>query len=280
MTKTIFSITFAIIFMHNTQAQSQTPVSSSNVRSTKIHTNPITNNVFQYGVAEAFVNGAYKGELSVAELKHYGDFGLGAPDNIDGELTIYKGKVYQTTADGKTREANKDLKTPFAVVSFFNEASHDVYSISNTVNTKELYNKILDKLPARNSIYAIRISGTFDSVTTRAFPAVDEKQAKPLAQLMDTQHLFKFEKLNGTMIGYYMPAFLSGINISGLHFHFLSDDCKSGGHVIALSGHDLKITISPMDGVTVKIPSTPQFNSFQFKQDNTREVKTIEKGSN
>ncbi|HMI64370.1 MAG TPA: acetolactate decarboxylase, partial [Puia sp.] len=52
--------------------------------------------LFQYGIADAFVNGLYTGEYPVGQLKREGDFGLGAPDLVDGELTMSNGVVYQT----------------------------------------------------------------------------------------------------------------------------------------------------------------------------------------
>ncbi|KAF5276818.1 hypothetical protein FQR65_LT16161 [Abscondita terminalis] len=52
------------------------------------------NKLYQYGVADAFVGGLYKGTLPLKALKLKGDFfGLGAPDMLDGELTMLDGKI-------------------------------------------------------------------------------------------------------------------------------------------------------------------------------------------
>src|SRR4051812_41767604 len=77
------------------------------------------NKLYQFGVADAFVSGLYHGEWPLTTLKENGDFGIGAPDLIDGELTMYNGKVYQTKSNGQTAEAPEEAKTPFAFVSHF-----------------------------------------------------------------------------------------------------------------------------------------------------------------
>jgi len=49
------------------------------------------------------------------------------------------------------------------------------------------------------------------------------------------------------MIGFYIPGYLSGINIVGLHFHYLSSDLGQGGHVLDLSSHLVKVEIAEID---------------------------------
>jgi len=72
------------------------------------------NLLYQFGIADAFVGGLYRGTLPVTQLKANGDFGLGAPDMLDGELTLYKGKLYQTKANGETAEAHPPRQQYFS----------------------------------------------------------------------------------------------------------------------------------------------------------------------
>ena len=78
------------------------------------------NVLYNYGIIDAFIGGLYKGTLSIKDLKLKGDFGIGAPDMLDGELTMLDGKAYQTKATGETVVVEDDHKTSFASVTFFN----------------------------------------------------------------------------------------------------------------------------------------------------------------
>ncbi len=64
--------------------------------------------------------GVYQGAATLAELKNYGDFGLGTFDGLDGEMVVVKGKVYQIKADGLALAvADDEVKTPFSVIIAF-----------------------------------------------------------------------------------------------------------------------------------------------------------------
>lgn len=232
--------------------------------------------LFQYGIADAFVNGLYEGELSIRDLKQKGNFGIGAPNFIDGELTMVNGKIYQTNASGETIEAPDTLKSPLVFVTSFK--AETMFSIPEVADIHSLFTKIEKLLPNRNSIYAIRITGDFSTMKTRAFSPVVKKPFKPLSQLLDQQHVFDFEHTKGSMIGFYMPGYLAGINIVGLHFHYLSSDLKQGGHVLDLrSGHVL-VEIAKIDSFQLIVPNTIEFMSHDFNRNNSQDLNVIEKG--
>lgn len=234
--------------------------------------------LFQYGIANAFINGVYEGKLTTADLKREGDFGLGAPNLIDGELTVIDGRAYQTTADGTTREAPDTLKTPFAFVSTFR--ADTVASLLNIKSLDELFLKLQALLANKSTIYAVRITGMFSQIETRAFSPVSSKPFKPLTQLLAKQHLFQYDQMYGTMVGFYMPPYLSGLNIVGLHFHYLSADRKKGGHVVNLRADHLKVELSEINGFHLHIPDTEDFRSFGFSSGNSHDLNVIEKGKN
>jgi len=213
--------------------------------------------VFQYGIANAFIQGIYEGQLSVKEVKQQGDFGLGAPNLIDGELIMIEGKVFQTNAHGETFEAPDSLKTPFVFVTAFKPEAIHYFSDIETIG--DLFTRIEGCLSNKNSIYAIRITGKFMKMGTRAFSPVTQKPYKPLSQLLGQQHFLNCDQTNGTMIGFYMPGYLSGINIVGMHFHYLSADLKKGGHVLDLSSDEVKVEIAAIAGFQLTVPQTADF---------------------
>src|ERR671932_836140 len=75
--------------------------------------------LFQTSTVDALVEGKYEGDISFSELEGRGDFGLGTFDALDGEMVALDGAFYQVRADGRAYEVGKQMKTPFAVVTFF-----------------------------------------------------------------------------------------------------------------------------------------------------------------
>ena len=65
-------------------------------------TKPDYGNLFSAGYAAGFIGGLYDAYYPYTKLKQHGDFGLGAPANLDGEMIMLHGKCYQTQFTGKT----------------------------------------------------------------------------------------------------------------------------------------------------------------------------------
>ena len=233
-------------------------------------------NLFTAGHASAFIGGLYDAYFPYSQLKLHGDFGLGAPDKLDGELLMLDGKLYQTQASGKTSEIPDTGRTPFAVVNFFN--TDKTFNGPEGQTKDELYAFLDSRLPDKNSVYAIKIKGKFTMVKTRAFPPVTKKPYAPLASMLSLQKFFSFEHVKGTLVGYRIPAHMEGANISGYHFHFLSDDKKSGGHIIDLQTSSVSIEVNHLRSFTIDLPHTDDFRNFDLTKDRSDEVRRVEIG--
>src|SRR5438105_1145046 len=79
-------------------------------------------NLYSAGYASAFIGGLYDAWYPYKKLHQHGDFGLGAPAKLDGELLMLDGKLYKTQYTGKTSPINDADETPYAVVCFFKAA--------------------------------------------------------------------------------------------------------------------------------------------------------------
>lgn len=232
--------------------------------------------LFTAGHAGAFIGGLYDGYYPYSRLKQHGDFGLGAPDKLDGELLMLNGKIYKTQAGGQTREVKDAELTPFAVVNFFKANKKVVFNTS--MDRNKLYACLDSLIPNQNGIYAIRISGKYSVVKTRAFPPVTQAPYVPLAQMLPLQHFFNFTGAQGVLVGYRIPAYMEGPNISGYHFHYLSGNHQNGGHLIDVVTQGITVEICELNGFTVDLPQIQAFKNFNFKQDRREEVKQVENG--
>ena len=233
------------------------------------------NNLFSAGLASAFIGGLYDAYYPYKQLKQHGDFGLGAPARLDGELLVFNGHLYQTQSSGKTTEIADTGKTPYAVVCFFKPVK--VFKHTGILNKAAFYSYLDSLLTNQNGIYAIHVSGKFRLVKARAFPPV-EKPYLPLASMLDRQHFFDHADMNGDLIGFRIPKLIEGPHIAGYHFHFLSADKTFGGHVVDLTAEDITVEIDPLSSFTFDIPQTAEFDHFDFAKDRKEEIKSVEKG--
>jgi acetolactate decarboxylase len=212
--------------------------------------------VFQTSTLSALMEGVYEGNTTFAELKKQGDFGLGTLNGLDGEMVGFGGAFYQVTSDGKAHEIPDDAVTPFAVVTFFEPDK--TASIDGPLECRELKKYILSLLPSDNIFYAIKIDGRFESIKTRSVPKQSEP-FPPLAEVVKKESVFELENAEGTIAGYWFPEYLSGVNAAGFHFHFLTADRKTGGHVLDCRAGKVEIGIDYNDDLQISLPKTENF---------------------
>ena len=245
---------------------------------TSLHAQNKENTLFTAGFANAFIGGLYDGFYPYSFLKQHGNFGLGAPDKLDGELVVLDGKIYQTQHTGKTFEVKDALLTPFSVVNFF-KADKRIF-VKNGLSKSQLF-KFIDSIVSNpNAIVALHLKGRFKSVKTRAFPPVEAKPYTPLAQMLDKQQFFTFQNIAGDFVGYNIPIYMEGANISGYHFHFINEMKNAGGHVIDFLTDDVVLEIDYLNSFAVHVPQTDDFKQFDFSKDRSAEVRSVENGKN
>src|SRR6476620_8223923 len=80
---------------------------------TPIHT------LFQISTSGALVAGVSDRAVSVRTILEHGDFGLGTFADLDGEMVVVDGRVFQVQGSGRGSEAPPDAGAPFAVVTRF-----------------------------------------------------------------------------------------------------------------------------------------------------------------
>lgn len=228
----------------------------------------------QYGVATAIAGGFYQGELTVAELLTWGDFGNGAPAHLDGELTVINGKAWHSRAGKGTVEADPSLKLSYGGVTRF--SSHASFTLEGPFSKPELEEQINRHLPLRNRMYSLRIRGDFDSMQTRAFPPVADDCQKPVAELTELQENSEYSNIRGTVISTRLPAWMNSLNVAGFHSHFLSDDQTVGGHVLSFVGRNLHIDVCEMGGVDVEVPEGEAFDKIDLEKFTYKDVDKIE----
>lgn len=117
----------------------------------------------------ALQNGYFQGTISIREAKAQGDLGIGAMASLNGEVVNVNGEIYQFRSDGVVRVPADTERLSFSAMTRFKPSRHPIKLPAGT--TFAGLGAVLDPLlPSLNSFYAVRVQGTFSSVTARTFP--------------------------------------------------------------------------------------------------------------
>jgi len=227
----------------------------------------------QVSTIDALLGGVYDGKMSIGQLKLYGDTGLGTFDALDGEMVMVDETAYRVKADGTIQIAGPAETTPFAAVTFFTADLEK--TLPGSIGIEELTRQIDAILPTPNLIYVLRIEGTFKKVITRSVPR-QAKPYKPLTEIVKSQPTFKFENVEGVVVGLRCPAFMKGINVPGYHLHFLTRDRKAGGHVLDISVSHAVVKVDTTGNFYMVLPEDQDFYKVDMEKDLSGDVTAVE----
>jgi acetolactate decarboxylase len=221
----------------------------------------------------ALVEGIYKENIPLAEIKKHGDFGLGTFNDLDGEMVMLDGHVYQIAADGRVAVIDDDALTPFACVTFYEPLSHD--EINGEMDYDAFLEWLYNLLPSPNLFYAIRINGVFAHVKARSVPK--QESYRPLVEVAKEQATFDFYDVEGTLAGFFTPSFMSSLNVPGLHLHFLSADLQRGGHLLECVPRKGRAGVQILSTLELSLPISLEYLTLDFTRDINQDLDKAEK---
>jgi acetolactate decarboxylase len=231
--------------------------------------------LYQVSTIDALLAGIYEPMAELGEVLPHGDFGLGTFEALDGELIVLDGQVYQAGVDGQVRPMSPRSKTPFVAVTHFD--ADQVLEPPSGQDLAAFQTWLESALPSRNILYAIRVDGHFPSIRYRSVP----RQAQPYPPLVEAasrQVVFERQDIEGTLIGFWCPAFTKGINVPGLHLHFLSADRQHGGHVLDFTLAAGRAQLDLTNGWEVRLPMAPAFLASELGEDLSQALHAVETG--
>jgi acetolactate decarboxylase len=230
--------------------------------------------LFQYCTLQALLDGVYDGDLTYEALSRHGDFGLGTFNALDGEMIALDGKFYQIRSDGAAVPVPDSLKTPFAEVTFFK--ADRTLNLDKPLDYSRLEAFLKQGLPSLNLAYALRIEGVFSYVKARSVPR-QQPPYPPLTVAAAKQSLFEFHDVKGVLVGFWLPQYLAGVNVSGYHLHFITADRKAGGHLLDCRIERGKAQIGRLGEFFLKLPRTAEFYQRDLTGNREKEIGRVEK---
>jgi acetolactate decarboxylase len=230
--------------------------------------------LFQISTINALLDGDYTGSMTFGELKKHGTFGLGTFDKLDGEMIGLEGGFYQIKADGVAYPVPDSMTTPFAVVTVFD--ADTTLPSQDGMEYEGLQSYLDEAIPDKDIFYAVKIDGTFSYIKTRSVPKQQEPYP-PLVEVVKEQTVFEFHDVRGTIAGFRCPDSAKGVNVPGYHLHFITEDRKAGGHLLACQLQDVTIAIDYTSEFYMVLPqheSSPQ--KSDPSKDRSEDLKKVE----
>lgn len=206
---------------------------------------------FQASTIAALLDGAYDGDVTFAELRKHGNLGLGTLNACDGEMIAVDGEFLRADVDGAVHPVPPTAKTPFAVLTFF-DPEH-AFRAPERLEHEQLLALIDHRIGHLEQVHALRIDGSFERIQARSVPR-QEKPYRPLVEVVEDQHVFEFDDVEGTLVGFRFPDYAQGLNVPGYHLHFVDAERRRGGHVLECTTLDVEIAVDDSDDLHAELP--------------------------
>ncbi len=239
----------------------------------EISPQPDRDTAYQVSTIDALLQGALDGVQTAGEFRQHGDFGIGGFAALDGEMILLNGTVYQIKADGHVYRPVDSLTLCLATATYFEQDL--VLTPGTYMNYTTFISAMPKRLPTQNMVYAVRIHGTFPSMTARATPAQEKNST--LTRAAQEQSVFNLTDTTGTVVGFYVPPFFSGLNVPGFHLHYLSDDLRSGGHILDFTvPAEVSVEYDITPEFTMVLPTSGPFTGVDLTKDLRKELEEAE----
>ena len=235
--------------------------------------------MFQVSTLQALALGYSRAVIDVDELMKHGDTGLGTFEDVNGEMIVVDGHCYRADETGAVTEADGNTGVPFSSVTFFSESRRCETGNADSIDKlKEWLDLRIEENFGLNSMHVVRIDGRFDRVSARSESGYRAHHVTLKDALSETQRDFFFDDIEGTLVCVYYPDYMDGINASGWHLHFISEDRKKGGHVFDLSMVSGTAYFDRITNIEITLPHEPAFDTYALKGASKDEIKSVEQG--
>jgi acetolactate decarboxylase len=271
MSTQILSIGIVVAFSFGCSPPTQPLPASNNAKPAEV---TVDDALVQFSLLSTLAAGDYVDGTPLRHVLANGDFGVGTFNRLDGEMIVLDGRIYQALADGRIRPANLSGTTPFAAITFFSEDGRIENLTAKTLN--DLDEQLDRQLPHLNAPYAIRIDGDFPEITLRSVPE-QSPPFQPLVEVVKHQVTWQHHNLRGTLIGLRCPSWIGTLNVSGYHWHFLSDDRTIGGHVLACELQTGLLRFDECTSLVIHLPQSDKFHEFKAGEVNEQDIDQIER---
>lgn len=211
--------------------------------------------IFQVSTSGALVQGVYQAATTIGDVRKHGDFGLGTFVGLDGEGILLDGTAYRAASDGSLSAVPDTTPAPFWVATKFRADLTE--TLADIESWADLCARLTALRPSENLLAAIRLDGVFDFIHVRV--ACKAEPGASLVEATSHQAEFEFEHLEGTLVGFFTPAYARTINVPGYHLHLLDANRRHGGHVLEVRAKSLRAALHTTNDLHLVLPQNAAF---------------------
>jgi alpha-acetolactate decarboxylase len=219
--------------------------------------------LYQYSTASALMAGIASQGIQLSELLSHGTYGLGTMTDINGEVVILEGTAYHLQSSGAVRIVGVEEQLPYAMVTLFESATTRTYATFPGLRNKQSVLGCLQTLflgVTNRFIFFIIAKVHCDQITVRVVQG-QQYPRQPLSELGDAQKINRYQNVVGSIVGFWSPAYMDGVSVSGLHMHFLSEDRMHGGHVLELEAkQEICLEAAVLNDFKLELPKNEEFD--------------------
>jgi acetolactate decarboxylase len=218
---------------------------------------------FQTSTIGAILEGVYHGDVSVGELRRHGDFGLGTFNELDGELVMLDGIVYRMDRQCRAHVVPDDVRSPFATVTRW--VTQRAADVADVPRLAQFESRVLELMRSPNYLYGVRAEGRFRSIEVRS--VARQARGTRLVEATRRQSTRVLADCDGTLVGFYTPAFLGHVGVTGFHLHFITRGLDAGGHVLELDLGRARVELDEMPQLNLALPESDDFRHARLAVD-------------
>ncbi len=72
--------------------------------------------------------------------------------------------------------------------------------------------------------------------------------------MIKEESIFELRNVNSTLVGFRTPKYMQGVNFNGYHFHFITGNRKTGGHILDGQFQNAKVELDTLSNVEINLP--------------------------
>jgi acetolactate decarboxylase len=195
--------------------------------------------------AGALFNGDFSSSTTAGAEFVGSRLGLGVMDGLNGEVVSVKGTTWRVPVSGVPIEVAPTEGIAFGIAAHGGR-EHQIHipvgcNMAGILSAIDVY-LAENHVDHEDVVCAVEIVGSFSNVLLRT-EAAPTSPEETLTEVLENEIRFEFDEWRGTLVGFRFPDEGDGQTIPGLHFHAISADQDSGGHVHEVVATDVLATI-------------------------------------
>ncbi|WP_192483932.1 MULTISPECIES: acetolactate decarboxylase [Cysteiniphilum] len=232
--------------------------------------------LYQYGTISALLAGDYREKVDLSTTKaHDNTFAIGAGVGL-GEVVAINGVYYIADPHGQLKEMNKPSGFSFLTATDFKPNNSLNFSIKNKLSLEKLQEMIMSKVKSNQISYAILIKGQFKQILLRS-EDYSKAQDLPLdIWLKQHENRYTLKDISGEMVTFFSPEYTKGFGVPGFHSHFVTDDKKTGGHVLNAEISKAQVEIMPIENINLRPGVVANYDHKKIDLDKLHDLENAE----